>query len=36
MAFDLSRILGISAHEPLVDLEDDIGAAARAPGSIAA
>src|SRR5712691_12736312 len=35
MALDLSRILGISAHEPLVDLENDIGAAARAPGPIA-
>src|SRR5712691_7789903 len=34
MALDLSRILGIGAHEPLVDLEDDIGAAARAPGPI--
>ena len=34
MALDLSRILGVGAHEPLVDLEDDIGAAARAPGPI--
>jgi hypothetical protein len=35
MALDLSRILGLGADQPLVDLEDDIGAAARAPGPIA-
>src|SRR5712691_11825223 len=35
MALDLSRILGLGADQPLVDLENDFGAAARAPGPIA-